>query len=82
MLLRPAHAPAPPFQGFRRADDLPVTEDLSQRIVGLPMANDIGLPALERIRDLVRGATRSSARPWSRSVEPAVEQEPPAATVA
>ena len=30
----------------QRAGDLPVTESLSQRIIGLPMANDIGAGSL------------------------------------
>ena len=44
------------FAGSRTAGDLPVTESLSQRIIGLPMANDLSTASLERIRDLVVSA--------------------------
>jgi dTDP-4-amino-4,6-dideoxygalactose transaminase len=47
------------FAGVATADNLENTESLSQRIVSLPMANDISMSALERIRDLVLGAIRS-----------------------
>ena len=52
----------PAFASSRRAGDLPVTESLSRRIVGLPMANDISAASLERIRDLVLGVVAPSSR--------------------
>lgn len=59
----PMHRLAP-FAGCRTVGDLEGTEWLSQRIVGLPMANDLSLSSLERIRDLVLSVTRSGSRPW------------------
>jgi dTDP-4-amino-4,6-dideoxygalactose transaminase len=47
------------FNRFATADSLENTVSLSQRIVSLPMANDISMSSLERIRDLVLGAIRS-----------------------
>ncbi|MCZ2819195.1 DegT/DnrJ/EryC1/StrS family aminotransferase [Modestobacter sp. VKM Ac-2977] len=52
----------PALASSRRAGALPVTESLSQRIIGLPMANDIGASSLERIRDLVRATVTPVAR--------------------
>ena len=43
----------PAFAGHDAAGSLEVTESLSARIIALPMANDIDLASLERIRDLV-----------------------------
>lgn len=45
-----------PFVGFPAAGSLENTESLSDRIIGLPMANDISAASLERIRDLVLSA--------------------------
>lgn len=52
----------PAFASVPRACDLPVTESLSQRIVGLPMANDISAGSLERIRDLVLRVVATTPR--------------------
>lgn len=72
----------PPFAGCRAVDDLHVTESLSERIVGLPMANDIGPASLERIRDLVLSVTRSGSRPWAATGTHEAPGDPAAATVA
>jgi dTDP-4-amino-4,6-dideoxygalactose transaminase len=69
----PMHRLAP-FADHGRAGSLAVTEDLSGRIVGLPMANDLPVRFLERIRDLVRRATRASSRPWS-TAQPAAQEQ-------
>jgi dTDP-4-amino-4,6-dideoxygalactose transaminase len=47
------------FAHVATAGSLENTESLSQRIVSLPMANDISVSSLERIRDLVLGAIGS-----------------------
>ena len=47
------------FTRVATAGSLENTESLSQRIVSLPMANDISMSSLERIRDLVLGAMGS-----------------------
>ncbi|MGY1885755.1 MULTISPECIES: DegT/DnrJ/EryC1/StrS family aminotransferase [unclassified Blastococcus] len=60
----------PALASTRRVGDLPVTESLSQRIVGLPMANDISANALERIRDLVRSAVTTAPRGAGSRVRP------------
>ncbi|WP_167759078.1 DegT/DnrJ/EryC1/StrS family aminotransferase [Blastococcus sp. TF02A_35] len=52
----------PALGSTRRAGDLGVTESLSERIVGLPMANDISAGSLERIRDLVLRAVATTPR--------------------
>jgi dTDP-4-amino-4,6-dideoxygalactose transaminase len=52
----------PALAGHPSAGDLPVTESLAQRIIGLPMANDISVGSLERIRDLVRSAVTTAPR--------------------
>ncbi|MGY2064409.1 DegT/DnrJ/EryC1/StrS family aminotransferase [Blastococcus sp. SYSU DS0619] len=52
----------PALTSARRVGDLPVTESLSQRIVGLPMANDISADSLERIRDLVLRVVATTPR--------------------
>ncbi|MGY2003679.1 DegT/DnrJ/EryC1/StrS family aminotransferase [Blastococcus sp. SYSU DS1024] len=67
----------PALASARRVGDLPVTESLSQRIVGLPMANDISASSLTRIRDLVRSAVAPAVRGAGRSTAPAA---PAAAT--
>lgn len=51
----PMHRLAP-FRGCATTDDLVHTESLSERIVALPMANDISASSLARIRDLVRSS--------------------------
>jgi dTDP-4-amino-4,6-dideoxygalactose transaminase len=45
-----------PFADCPSAGSLEVTDALAERIIGLPMANDISTASLERIRDLVRSA--------------------------
>jgi dTDP-4-amino-4,6-dideoxygalactose transaminase len=60
----------PVFAGHPCAGDLPVTESLAQRIIGLPMANDISAASLERIRDLVRSAVTSAPRGGNRRPGP------------
>jgi dTDP-4-amino-4,6-dideoxygalactose transaminase len=79
----PMHRLAP-FANLPRVDELDATEHLSRRIVGLPMANDIGSGSLERIRDLVRSTTRSRTRPWARRAHATLDPVPSArvATVA
>ncbi|WP_158544453.1 DegT/DnrJ/EryC1/StrS aminotransferase family protein [Blastococcus sp. TBT05-19] len=52
----------PALSSARRAFDLRVTESLSRRIVGLPMANDISADSLQRIRDLVVRAVATTPR--------------------
>jgi dTDP-4-amino-4,6-dideoxygalactose transaminase len=59
------------FSGYRAVDDLAVTESLATRIIGLPMANDISTPALQRVRDLVRSAVTPAARSAARHLAPA-----------
>ena len=61
----------PALASARRVGDLRVTESLSQRIVGLPMANDISEGALERIRDLVLGAVTATPRLPRHTTSPA-----------
>jgi dTDP-4-amino-4,6-dideoxygalactose transaminase len=46
----------PPFAGCATAGSLRNTEELADRIVALPMANDISASSLERVRDLVLSA--------------------------
>ncbi|WP_324276146.1 DegT/DnrJ/EryC1/StrS family aminotransferase [Blastococcus brunescens] len=56
----------PAFASVPCSGSLPVTASLSQRIVGLPMADDISASSLERIRDLVlRVVAAAPHRPWS-----------------
>jgi dTDP-4-amino-4,6-dideoxygalactose transaminase len=56
----------PAFASVPCAGPLPVTASLSQRIVGLPMADDISASSLVRIRDLVLGVVATTPpRPWS-----------------
>jgi dTDP-4-amino-4,6-dideoxygalactose transaminase len=52
----------PALAGYRCMGDLPVTESLSERIIGLPMANDISTDSLERIRDVVLSAVTTAPR--------------------
>lgn len=61
----------PAFASVQHAGGLPVTESLSQRIVGLPMANDISAGSLERIRDLVLRAVATAPHRARRAVSPA-----------
>jgi dTDP-4-amino-4,6-dideoxygalactose transaminase len=61
----------PALTSVRRAGDLPVTESLSQRIVGLPMANDISAGSLERIRDLVLRIVATAPRRERHTASPA-----------
>ncbi|MCZ2830307.1 DegT/DnrJ/EryC1/StrS family aminotransferase [Modestobacter sp. VKM Ac-2986] len=59
----------PALSRFRQVGGLAVTESLAERIIGLPMANDLTAPALERIRDLVLSVSRTPPRgPVSRPV--------------
>lgn len=44
------------FAGFATAGSLATTESLSERIIGLPMANDISHASLVRLRNLVLGS--------------------------
>ena len=46
----------PAFTKCPTVGGLEVTDSLAERIVALPMANDISATALERVRDLVRSA--------------------------
>jgi dTDP-4-amino-4,6-dideoxygalactose transaminase len=52
---RPLHQ-LPQFAKFGTAGTLEVTESLSERVIALPMANDIAPSSLERVRDLVLSA--------------------------
>ncbi|MGY1741610.1 MULTISPECIES: DegT/DnrJ/EryC1/StrS family aminotransferase [unclassified Blastococcus] len=66
----------PALAGYPCTGDLPVTASLAERIIGLPMANDIGASALERIRDLVRGAVTAARDTGRRPAVPAVSAPP------
>ena len=66
----------PALAGHPRADDLRVTGSLAERIIGLPMANDIGATSLERIRDLVLRAVRTALPSTGRPPYPAVTTTP------
>jgi hypothetical protein len=67
----------PAFASVQRAGDLPVTESLSERIVGLPMANDISAGSLERIRDLVLRTVASAPRRPRHTASPARSSRAP-----
>ncbi|MGY1751702.1 DegT/DnrJ/EryC1/StrS family aminotransferase [Blastococcus sp. SYSU D01042] len=67
----------PALHGLRRVSDLTVTESLSQRIVGLPMANDMTADSLERIRDLVVRAVSVAPRHASHPAFPASSSRTP-----
>ncbi len=56
----PLHA-HPPFAKFVRADALAVTEDLAERCLSLPMANDLSARDLERIVEATRLEVRRAA---------------------
>jgi len=51
----------PAFSMHRARGTLPVTEDLAGRSLSLPMANDLSEQAIERILDLMTGASASAA---------------------
>ncbi|SET95506.1 DegT/DnrJ/EryC1/StrS family aminotransferase [Geodermatophilus poikilotrophus] len=52
----------PALTTCRQVGDLAVTGSLAERIIGLPMANDISATSLERIRDLVLSAGTTAPR--------------------
>ena len=52
----------PAFAGFPRVGSLAVTESLSERILSLPMANDLSAASVERVSCCVLAPERPSAR--------------------
>lgn len=71
----------PALTGHPRVDDLAVTESLAERIIGLPMANDISAHSLERIRDLVLSAVTATPRAAVLDVPDTAPHVPPSPSV-